>query len=186
MPADETTSDPRRKRTRRKAPRRIDAAHLQRVALHYLERYSASSAQLRRVLHRRIVASCRHHGDDPDSFAAMLEECLARCASSGLLDDRRFAEARAATLRRKGRSARAISTALAAKGIERGLIAEASATSDEAELAAARLAARRKRLGPWSRTDRTADRQKQLAALARAGFAMAIGRAVIDGPGDES
>ncbi|OYW99178.1 MAG: hypothetical protein B7Z14_12660 [Bosea sp. 32-68-6] len=61
----------------------------------------------------------------------------------------------------------------------------ASLASEEDELEAARKAARRKRLGPWSRGDRAASRQKDLAALARAGFNMTTARAVIDGAGDE-
>ena len=49
-------------------------------------------------------------------------------------------------------------------------------------MAAARAAARRRRLGPWRRQDdRAGSRQKDLAALARLGFAYATARAVIDG-----
>ncbi|TCR66550.1 regulatory protein RecX [Bosea sp. BK604] len=176
---------PRAGRPARKPPRRISADYLQRAAMHYLERYSAPAAQLRRVLQRKVATSCRYHGDEPGRFAEMLDEVVARCVSSGLVDDRRFAEARAASLRRKGRSSHAIAARLSAKGVDRGLVDEASQATAEQELAAARLAARRKRLGPWSRGDRAADRQKHLAALARAGFPMQIARAVIDGAGDE-
>lgn len=169
----------------RRAPRRITADYLQRAAMHYLERYSAPAARLRRVLARKVVLSCRHHGLEPAAFDAMLDEIVARCVSSGLVDDQRFAEARAATLRRRGRSARAVAAHLSAKGVARDLAAEASESSAEDELAAAAKTARRKRLGPWSRGDRAASRQKDLAALARAGFPMTIARAVIDGAGDE-
>lgn len=172
-------------RTGRRAPRRITADYLRRAALYYLERYSAPAVQLRRVLARKVAASCRHHGQEPAAFDTMLDDVVARCVASGLVDDRRFAEARAATLRRRGRSARAVAASLAAKGVARDLAARASDSNDEDELAAARKTARRKRLGPWSRGDRAGGRQKDLAALARAGFTMTIARAVIDGAGDE-
>jgi regulatory protein len=172
-------------RRERRAPRRITADYLQRAAMHYLERYAAPSAQLRRVLQRKIALSCRHHGDEPAQFTAMLDDVVARCLSSGLVDDARFAEARAASLRRKGQSARAVAAKLSAKGITRELAAQHSATDEGQELAAARIAAKRKRLGPWSRGDRLANRQKDLAALARAGFRMTIARSVIDDAGDE-
>ncbi len=172
-------------RPERRAPRRITADYLQRAAMHYLERYAAPAAQLRRVLARKVVLSCRHHGLEPAAFEAMLDEVVARCVASGLVDDRRFAEARAATLRRKGRSSRAVAASLSAKGIARDLAMQASSGSAEDELAAARRTAQRKRLGPWSRGDRAAARQKDLAAMARAGFTMTIARAVIDGAGDE-
>lgn len=182
--AETPSPGPRENRRARKPPRRISAEYLQRAAMHYLERHAAPAAQLRRVLARKIAVSCRHHGDEPERFVAMLEDIVARCVASGLVDDRRFAEARAASLRRKGRSSRAIAATLSAKGVARDLVEGASQSGEDVELAAARLAARRKRLGPWARGDRAADRQKHLAALARAGFPMAIARAVIDGAGD--
>jgi regulatory protein len=61
-------------------------------------------------------------------------------------------------------------------------VAEASA--DVSEAAAARIWARKKRLGPF-RADpdaRKLNRQRDLAALARAGFSFAIARALIDEP----
>jgi regulatory protein len=153
--------------------------------MHYLERYAAPAAQLRRVLQRKIMVSCRHHDQDPAGFDAMLDDVVARCVSSGLVDDRRFAEARAASLRRKGQSSRAVSARLAAKGIARELASEAGRADEAGELAAARIVARRKRLGPWTRGERGVTRDKDMVALARAGFAYAVVRAVIDGEGDE-
>lgn len=169
----------------RKAPRRITPDYLRRAALHYLERYAAPAAQLRRVLARKVMLSCRHHGEDAARFATMLDEVVNHCIALGLVDDQRFAEARAASLRRKGRSSRAVAASLAAKGVARDLAQDASTTSVEDELAAAKVAARRRRLGPWSRGDRLARRDKDIAALARAGFGMTIARAAIDGAGDE-
>jgi regulatory protein len=165
-----------------RAPRRITAAYLQRAALHYLERYSVPAAQLRRVLARKIAASCRHHGEDPALHTAALDGVVARCIASGLVDDRRFAEARAATLRRKGQSSRAVAARLAAKGVSRDLVGELMTTDAGEEVIAARVAARRRRLGPWREAaQRAACRQKDLAALARLGFDYATARAVIDG-----
>lgn len=173
-------SDPRA----RKAPRPITADYLQRAAMHYLERYAAPAAQLRRVLRRKIIASCRHHGREPAEFDIALDEVVARCVSSGLVDDQRFAEARAASLRRRGQSARAVAARLSAKGVSRELVEAHAASTEAEELEAARKAAKRKRLGPWSRKDRALNRQKDLAALARAGFSMQIARAIIDGAGE--
>lgn len=165
----------------RRAPRRISADYLQRAAMHYLERYAAPAEQLRRVLQRKIAASCRHHEQDPAGFAEMRDMVVARCVASGLVDDVRFAEARAASLRRKGQSGRAVAARLAAKGVPRDLALRSAEGGEDAERAAARIAARRKRLGPWRRPDRPFDRQKEIAALARAGFSPALARAVIDG-----
>lgn len=178
-------SEPQGPRARKaRVPRRITAPYLRRAALHYLERYSVPAAQLRKVLTRKIATSCRHHDEDPALHAALLDEVVAQCVALQLVDDRRFAEARTASLRRKGLSSRAVAGRLAAKGVDRELIAAVSGTGEDTELAAARIAARRKRLGPWRRQggpqdDRTS-RQKDLAALARLGFSFAVARAVLD------
>ena len=47
---------------RRRLPRKATPKRLQRVALHYLERYSSSSENLRRVLMRRVERSALVHG----------------------------------------------------------------------------------------------------------------------------
>lgn len=168
----------------RPVPRRITADYLRRAALYYLERYSVPAAQLQRVLLRKVERSCRHHELDPQAFRMVVDEIVASCVSSGLVDDRRFAEARAQSLRRKGRSARAVAAGLAAKGVGRDLVAQVVTADPQVELETARAAAKRKRLGPWSRGDRAARRQKDIAALARAGFSLTIARAVVDGAGE--
>lgn len=122
----------------RPPPKRIDAARLRRSALYYLERYSVPAAHLQRVLLRKVERSCRHHGQDPQAFRALVEEIVASCVASGLVDDRRFAEAKARSLRRKGRSARAVAAGLAAKGVARDLVDETLAKDPQGELEAAR------------------------------------------------
>lgn len=166
----------------RKQPKRITPEYLERAALYYLERYSSSEANLRRVLARKVHMSCRHHGDDPARFAEVIEAVVARKVASGLIDDRRFAENRIASLKRRGTSQRMIGVKLSAKGVDREMIAQTSRSNPEDELAAALIAARRKRLGPWRTRGSRADwRQKDIAALMRAGFGSSIARAVIDG-----
>ncbi|MCP5843098.1 RecX family transcriptional regulator, partial [Klebsiella pneumoniae] len=78
------------------------------------------------------------------------------------VDDERFAQARAASLRRKGQSGRAVAAKLAAKGVPRDLAAQAGGEDEAAERAAVMIAARRKRIGPWRRADRPFDRQKEV------------------------
>jgi regulatory protein len=115
---------------------------------------------------------------------------VAKIAAAGYLDDTAVARARAAGMRRAGRSKRVISQKLGAKGIDREQAAEALAAADgadeNAELrAAVRLAARR-RLGPYRKGARDESTLKRdLAALARGGFSYAIARAVASAPSPE-
>ncbi len=174
----------RRKRGRR-GPRKATAASLENAALHYLGRYATSSWNLRRVLMGKVERSARFHGTDRDVGAAVVDALVARYEERGLLDDRAYAEARAAGLHRRGASARAIRARLVQKGVERDLIDAAlgslASGPGEPELAAALACARRRRLGPYRpAAARKAKREKDLASLARAGFAYDIARRVVE------
>lgn len=169
---------------RKGPPRRITAQYLDRAALAYLQRFASSAENLRRVLLRRVERSARAHGDDPAVGAGQVQELIERYSRSGLLDDQTYAAAKAESLRRRGDSRRTIRAKLAAKGVDRELAATALHEADEdspnAELAAAVALARRRGLGPYRKKDRAAVRDKDLAALARAGFSYDLARRVVD------
>ncbi len=165
----------------RKPPRRVTPAYLQRAALAYLERYASSAENLRRVLRRKVDKRCRLRGEEPSEFYDMIDEVVAKSLSGGLIDDTRYAEARVASLRRRGGSARAIQAKLSAKGVDRATIAAALEGEDGDEEQAARAFARRRRLGPFRPGERAPYRDKDLAALARAGFRFDVARAIVDG-----
>jgi regulatory protein len=63
----------------------------------------------------------------------------------------------------------------------------AEATAEVSEDAAARIWARKKRLGPFRRdaNTRQENRQRDLAALARAGFSFSTAKKIIDGALEE-
>jgi regulatory protein len=168
----------------RRGPRRATAQHLEDAALHYLERFASSATHLRRVLMRRVERSARIHGTDRAEGAALVEDLLGRFERSGLLDDRVYAEGRAAALFRRGTAPRAIRAALRAKGVASETIEAALGTlgaGADAELTAAAALARRRRLGPYRPAEaRAGRRDKDLAALARAGFGYDVARRVID------
>jgi regulatory protein len=171
-------------RSRSRGP--LTKAYLERAALHYLERYDSSVEGLRRVLLRRVDKAAREERCDREEATVWVEEVLRRAVSAGLVDDRRFAEGRAASLRRRGESARRIALKLRDKGVDGDLIAAALAEEDgedddAAEFAAACRFARRRRLGPMREAgDREDRRDRDLAALARAGFSLDVARRVLD------
>ncbi len=170
-------------------PRPVSEAWLERAALHYLERYSASTEMLRRTLARRVEKRARARGEEAADFAGLVEAVVARAVSAGLVDDARFARARLATLRRRGASARGAAAKLAAKGVGRDAVeaamaaerAEGEADAATVEAEAARAYARRRRLGPFRpEAARAENRARDLAALARAGFPYDLARRTVD------
>ena len=137
---------------------------------------------------RRVERSARVHDTDRDDGAAHVDALVARLVSVGLVDDRVYAEGRALSLHRRGTAARVIRARLRQKGVGDDDIEAALATvaeeNTDGDLAAAVNLARRRRLGPYRRTNPEPDRrQRDLAALVRAGFSYDIARRVLDGDG---
>jgi regulatory protein len=165
-------------------PRRLAPADLKGAALDYLDRFAATRARVRQVMLRKIRNSTRAHGDDPAPLVAALDETLQWLESSGFLSDRAYAESRARSLSARGTSRAHIIANLSSKGvasdIARAAVDGLSVEYEEPELEAARRYARRRRLGPYRGDARAESRDKDLAAMARAGFAGRIARQVID------
>jgi len=168
-------------------PKPVSAAWLERAALDYLQRYSASTDMLRRTLARRVEKRARARDEEPAAFAEMIEATVARAVSAGLVDDARFAEGRLAALRRRGTSRRAAGMKLAAKGVPRDVVEAAMEAEREArpeedsEEKAAWAYAKRRRLGPYRLPDRRAEhRERALASLARQGFSYGLARGIIE------
>lgn len=165
-------------------------ADLKGAALDYLDRFAATRARLRQVMLRKIRNSVRVHGDDPAPLFAALEETIQWLEAGGFLSDRAYAESKARTLSARGTSRAHIIAKLASKGVEtetaRAAVDRLAAEYEEPELEAARRYARRRRLGPYRGADdaRADCRDKDLAAMARAGFAGRVARQVIDAERD--
>ncbi len=177
--------EPPSKNNRRLGPRKATARYLENSALHYLQRFATSSANLRRVMMRKVERSARHHGTDAAKGAEVVEDLIRRYQRSGLLDDSAYAAARTRTLHRRGASIRDIRASLVKKGLgdEDIEAAVAGLTADIAEpdLVAAVRFARRRRLGPFGRAEEREDRHRRdLAALARAGFPYDTARRVVE------
>jgi regulatory protein len=166
---------------------RVDAAVLEKAASFYLERYASSAENLRRVLLRRVAKAGRGDADIMAEGRALIEALLVRYVAAGLLDDKRYAEAKAAGLARGGASRFQIRGKLLRKGVARDEVERAVTALDErgegSERAAAAALIRRKRLGPYRRPeDRAAFAAKDLAALARAGFAIGLAQRLLRAP----
>lgn len=157
-----------------------DRASLHDAALRHLARYATTQAGLMRVLARRIDRWARATQADAEAVVpliALAQAEAATLAASGLVDDAAFAASRARSLTRAGRSRRAVVAHLAQRGVATEIL-EATAQQDpQAELAAALLVARKRRVGPFGPPDPDAPaRHKALGMLARAGFSQDTAR----------
>lgn len=160
----------------------LDAAALDRLALRYVERFATTRRRLSVYLARKIRA--RGWEGAPIDPASVAE----RLAARGYIDDRSFGAARAGAMAQRGLGAARVTGALRADGVE-GEDADALAPAiAERAIPAAIAFARRKRLGPFALVapDRP-KRDKQLAAMVRAGHSFDLARRILAvAPGDDA
>ena len=162
---------------------------LREAALHYLDRYESSVQSLRRVLRRRVERWAMKNGVPVEDGAhEAIEEVITGLRRAGLVDDARYAGMKARSLFAGGRSGRAIGAYLAARGVSAAVIGEAlesraeeAENPDEPDLEAALRFARKKRLGRFRPPEQRAEkRERDMAALGRAGFSWQIAKTVVD------
>ncbi len=160
-----------------RTPRRplppLDQPALERAALRYVERYATTRAKLAAYLTRKL----RERGSEGPIDVAGLAD---RMAELRYVDDRAFAEMRAASMTRRGLGPRRIRDALRHAGVgeeDAGAVAD---TLDDGAEAAALAFARRKRLGPFAVAPVERDRrEKQIGAMVRAGHAPSLARRIL-------
>lgn len=165
----------------RRPPPPLDAPALERLALRYVERFATTRGKLAAYLGRKL----RERGcDGPAPDVAALADRFARL---GYVDDRGYAEGKAAAMVRRGYGARRVAATLDAARVSADDAAPALDHAREAALASALALARRRRIGPFAAAA-VADpreRERQLAVLLRAGHGLALARRIVESaPGE--
>ena len=162
-------------RPARRAPKPLDAARLDELALAYVARFATSRAKLEAYLLRKLrERGWAGEGEPPVAALAR------RFVEAGYVDDAAFARAKSGSLLRRGYGQRRVSEALGAAGIGEDIRAEVRAGEGERRQAALTMA-RKRRLGPFgpALADRAA-REKQIAALLRAGHGLDSARELVN------
>lgn len=161
---------------RRSGKKPLDSQSLEQLALAYVARYATSSAKLIAYLARKIRERSWVEGEP----ATDLQALAAKYVELGYIDDAAYARMRQDGLLNRGYGKRRIDQALRFSGIDEDL--RETIAPSEAERRHALLAlARRRRFGPFAADppDRQV-REKQLAAMLRAGHALDHARVLLD------
>ena len=173
-------------RPHRKPRPPLDQAKLDELALFYVGRFATTRAKLASYLQRKLRERGWAGAGEAD-VAALVE----RFDRSGLVDDRAYAMAKAETLARRGYGKRRLAVALRSAGVDDEAGAPALDHAErEAAMAALRFAERR-RFGPYAVSagrdasapadarERSKLRDKQLAAMMRAGHGLTLALAIL-------
>ncbi len=158
----------------------LERAQLGDLALHYAGRYMTTAKKLEEYLRRKVrERGWAGEGEPP------VTEIVAKCVDQRFVDDEAYAASKAETLLRRGYGGRRIAQALHHAGVDEQT-RNANVPGKQEERAAALALARRRRFGPFSRTAvDQALRDKQLAAMMRAGHAPHHARALVDANSEE-
>jgi len=164
------------KRRHERTPSPLTGAALRDLALSYVARFATSGAKLEGYLARKLRERGLAEGEETPDIRGL----VARLVELGYVDDEAFARARAGGLLRRGYGGRRVEQSLRTAGIDEELRSAVSPGEADARRAAFTLA-RRRGFGPFGEAgaDR-ARREKQLAAMIRAGHNFDIARFLIE------
>src|SRR4051812_45217950 len=126
-------------RQERRPVKPLDGAALDRLALRYVERFATTRGKLADYLRRKV----RERGWEGD--AADVAALAQRMADLGYVDDRIYAESKAAALGRRGFGARRVTAALREAHVEQSDADDLAPAIAERAAEAALTFARRKR-----------------------------------------
>ncbi len=156
-------------------PRPLNAQKLRELALAYVARFATTRAKLEAYLVRKV----RERGweDEAQPDIAQLAE---RFEEAGYIDDEAYARNKAGSLLRRGYGRRRVNQALGHAGVDEA-VRDAIPIGEYDLRTAAMNLARKRRFGPFGQQspDR-AVREKQIAAMLRAGHAMEHVLAMVD------
>lgn len=169
-----------------RAPRKprppLDQPALEELALAYVGRFATTRARLAAYLARKVRERGWAMAQGPD-LAALAE----RHAAAGLVDDAAFAMSRARALGCRGFGRSRVRQQLRVAGVAEADGAEALDYAARNAVDSALRFAERRRIGPFAtaRADPRL-RQRQVAAMVRAGHPLGLALAILKcAPGDE-
>lgn len=144
-------------------------------AAYRLARRMMSERELADAIKRK--AKSKFEGITEAQLLALAEHAVAFGRDMKALDDNNYAQVRAASAGRNGKSSRAVARKLAEKGIERDIIETALGEIDD--LRSAVVYARKKAFGPFRRKEADDQQERrELASFGRQGFGFDVGRRV--------
>ncbi len=167
---------------KRRVVRPLNAAKLEELALAYVARFSTSAAKLERYLARKL----RERGWEDEDKHPDPSAIAARYVEMGYIDDAAYARARSSSLLRRGYGGRRVEQTLWQDGIDEGLRSDMAPGEAAARHAVLRLAQKR-RFGPFSaEPPDPPKREKQIAAMMRAGHALDMARKMVNAADEDA
>jgi len=166
--------------------RLLTREYLLRATYSYLQRFATTEKNLRCVLERKVrrhlPESCSE--DLYGQAKGWIDDIVQKTVDQNLVNDRTFAEGRAASLIRSGHSTMKAGQKLQAKGVPPEMVSEVieelAGQYEDIDFIAAVKYVRKRRFGGFStRHDGHEIIEKELASMCRAGFSYTTARKIL-------
>lgn len=183
-------SEKRGKGPKKKRP--LDETSLRDLALSYVARFATTGAKLEQYLARKVRERGVAEDDDGRTRDLDVTGIVTRFIELGYIDDAAYARSKSRDLTARGYGARRVEQTLWAAGVEEGVRSDSAPAESESRRAAA-LLARKRRFGPFgsppdedaSSEERHKMREKQVAAMLRAGHLYDHVRFILDAASED-
>jgi len=164
---------------RKRQPRPLDSRQLEELALAYVARFATTAAKLEAYLARKLRER-GWEGEDEPPAPDLVAGIVGRCVAAGYIDDGAWARAKCGSLMRRGYGLRRVAQALGAAGVSDELRGDVR-PGEAAQRSAALALARKRGFGPFgARVHDRAGREKQIAAMLRAGHPLDSARELVN------
>lgn len=162
--------------------RPLNAVKLEELALAYVARFATSAAKLEGYLARKL----RERGwDEEGEAAARISALVERFVAVGYVDDLAYARAKSGSLLRRGYGQRRVGQALSQAGIGED-VRDAVRAGPGTQRRAALACAQKRGFGPFGKAEPDrAQKEKQIAAMLRAGHALDSARLLVNAADQE-
>src|SRR5690349_11106438 len=158
----------------------LTESKLNELALRYVGKYATSRAKLRAYLSRKLRERGWSGSGAPD-----LDGLAERFAHAGYIDDAAYALSKSRALSSRGYGKRRLIEKLHVAGVAEDDGRAAREHADAEALHAALRFAERKRLGPFGSSGGDPERrQREIAAMVRAGHPFPVAKAILAWPAD--
>lgn len=166
--------------------KQLTESRLMNITLFYLARYESSTEKVRQMLNRRLKRMKMHGEEIPPEAPLWIENVLQKIQEQSYVNDDRYAENQVRSLALQGKSERFICAKLALAGIQAEQVKKILEALESTDETRAKRFVERKKIGHFRPLqDRRKFWEKDMATLARAGFAYDIARSALADPDSE-
>ena len=169
--------------------------NLKQYAIWYVNKYFTTSENLKNILRKRLVKITGSNDSQNESTAKIISEILEKMKDQNLINDQNYANIKARSWNRRGKSVRMILTNLRKKKIDNTYIKKALSdlenTLKNPDRHASFAFAKRRRIGPIRNNNHQSSKEnlskmkkKDMFALSQAGFGYDICKWIIEAEND--